>query len=248
MSHHNKKSCHSHKKHHHHCHAKPDCCFQKKRIESLNKLRLQFPNDPDGVGSSTKRAVLPYSDRHLQAGNTFSTACKFEYNSQTNKYSIPSLNVTKVFDLVPTASEAGVYNQQIVDAGFGSWPRDLAQVFYPATADEDNFYYAVNGGTLFGSYFGFGTSSIFVCRRKSDAKLIWVKNSLIYRVDNPTVPTYFGSTNVISRTALAIHQDRLYVTTLITNIGPQLFAIDKVTGNPIWSCAYEPPAQMVAAI
>lgn len=212
----------------------------------MNRLRLQFPNDPNGVGSSTQ--VLPFKNYQLQAGNTLSPNCKFEYDSHTNKYSIPSLNVTHVFDLVPTPSEAGVYNQQILDAGFDTWPRDLCQVFYPATVDDNNFYYSVNGGTLFGSYFGFGTSSLFVCRRKSDAKLLWAMNSLNYRVDNPETPTYFGTNNVLSRVALAIKGDRLYITTLITNIGPQLFCIDKSNGAPIWSCAFEPPAQMVIDI
>lgn len=236
-----KKEHHSKKCHHH---KKPDCSYQLDRIESLNRLRLQFPNDPSGVGSSTNRAVLPFEDMHIQSGGAFSSACKFEYDSKTNKYSIPSLGVTQTFDLVPSTAEAGQYEQQILDAGYANWPRDRNQVFYPATQDEHNFYYSVNGGSLFGSYFGFGTSTLFVARRKRDGKLLWAMNSLDYRVDNPEIPTYFGTTNVLSRVTLAIFQDRLYVTTLVTNIGPQLFVIDKSNGSPIWSMAYELPAQM----
>jgi len=141
-----------------------------------------------------------------------------------------------------------VYEQEILDAGYDTWPRNLTQSWYPATQDDEHFYYSANGGTLFGSYFGFGTSSVFICRRKKDAKLVWVRNSLIYRVDDPQQPNFFGTTNVLSRVTLAIYEDRLYVTCLITNIGPQLFCLDKQTGSPIWSIAYDIPDAMKIAV
>lgn len=239
---------------HRECKEKETCCYQEKRIKALNALRLQFPNDPINLGSSTNPAVLPFEDWHTQAGNVFSSACKFEYDSKTNKYSIPSLKVTTVFNLVPSSEEAGEYESDILAVGYAptgsqnGWPRDLSSVWYPATQDNDNFYYSVNGGSLFGAYFGFGTSSLFICRRKKDAKLVWARNSKIYRIDNPNQPTFFGSTNVLSRVTPAIYGDRLYITSLVTNIGPQLFCINKKNGNPIWSIAYDIPAQMALDI
>lgn len=226
---------------------KERCCYQLKRIQKLNQLRLQIPNDPDVLGSSTNPVVLPYKNFPLQAGNEYSAAHKFEYDNKTNKYSIPSLGVTKSFCLIPTPEEAGEMNSEIIAAGFdnfGGMFRTLAQNWFPATQDDKNFYYSTNGGSLFGAIFGFGTSTIFVARRKCDAKLVWVKNSLNYRVDDPTVPNFVGQTNTISRVTLGIHGDRVYVTSLVTNIGPQLFCINKYTGDRIWSMAYYLPEQL----
>ena len=91
---------------------------------------------------------------------------------------------------------------------------------------------------------GGGTSSIFVCRRRSDASLVWVKSAWNYRLDIPGQLAFTFVPVNNARVTLAVHKERLYITTLFTNIGPQLFCIDKTTGNPIWTMAYEPPISL----
>ena len=52
----------------------------------------------------------------------------------------------------------------------------------------------------------------------------------------------YGPARTISRTAPAIHNDTIYLTnSLFSNIGPQLYAIDKYTGTLKWAIGYYPP-------
>lgn len=224
----------------------------QKKVDDFNNLRCMLPNEPDKLGSSTALQAKEYSDMPLQAGNAFSTGLKLEYDNNANKYALPSLDVTATFDLIPSTSEATAVGMedQIIDAGFYSastpsgWSRSLVGHWYGVTQDATNFYYSVWGGSLFGSFYGSGTTSVFVCRRKIDASLVWVKSAWNYRMDIPKEASFIGTPVNIARTALAIHKDRLYITTMFTNLGPQLFCIDKTTGDPIWTVAYDLPKQL----
>lgn len=222
------------------------------QIRTFNELRHNLPNDPTTLGSSTAPQAKVYPNMPSQAGNAFANNLKLEYNSNANKYSLPGLKVTGTFDIVPSSDEAGAMDSEITGAGFDqppiNWSRSLASQWYGITQDDDNFYYSTWGGGLFGALFGFGTSTIFVCRKKSDASLVWVRNVKDYSLDIPTQATYLGSSNRLARVALAVHNNRLYCTTLLTNIGPQLMCLDKTNGNPIWTMAYDLPTPLAIAV
>jgi len=233
-----------------------DCHFAKKEAKKLERLRRLDPNNPN-IGSSTSLTGEEYLNMPFQGGNQYSSGLKLEYNTNTNKYSLPGLAVDKVFDLVPSPTEAGSMYSEVSDAGYEPtfWPREPVSSsfggsshWYGVTQDEDNFYYGVWGGTLFGASFGFGASSIFVARKKKDTSLVWVRNSKQYFLDDTTQPIYTGSTNRIARVALAVYKNRLYVTSVISNIGPQLFCINKKTGARVWSMAYHLPDSMGSGV
>ncbi len=217
----------------------------------LNELRCLLPNEPEQLGTSTKCVAVNTPDCYpLQAYNNWSTNCKLELESEANKISIPSLGVKASFQMVPTAAECTAdQNAEIVNAGYESPPfffaRTAANNWYGATADDEFFYYSVYGNSKFAALFGFGVSSIYVCRRKSDASLVWVKNIYNFLVTQRQ-NNFLGNDIVLSTMNLAIHNDRLYTTCMITNIGPQLFCLDKITGEPIWSIAYYTPRTLIA--
>ena len=209
-----------------------------------------MPQRTNELGTTDSLQGREYENMPFQAGNELSTAAKFEYDVEANKYSLPSLKVTKQFDLVPSVEEAGAMNDQILDAGYDVaplfFPRTQNSHWYGVTEDEENFYYAIWGNGLFSALFNFGTSSLFICRKKSDASLVWVKSTWIYSLDIPKQQNLTGNQRV-NRVALAIYKDRLYTTSLYTNIGPQLAALNKFTGEPIWACAYYPPVSVRVA-
>jgi len=215
------------------------------KLTAFNDLRYYLPNDPQSLGSSTTRNELPFSDMPTQAGNENATGSKYEYDVQSNKISLAGLDVKNTFQVIPTAAECTTaQNAEITGAGFDVapffWPRTASQQWYGVTSDANNFYYSAWGQGLFPSLFGFGTSSIFVCRSKTDGSLVWVKNVFNYTVTAKEL-NYLGNDTVISRMTLAIHKDRLYTTSMLSNIGPQLFCINKNTGARIWSVAYYTP-------
>lgn len=145
---------------------------------------------------------------------------------------------------MPSATEAGAMDSEITGAGFvGPFAaRTNNWSWYGVTTDDQNFYYVANGSpSFFAGTFGFGTSSIYVCRRKSDAKLIWVKNSAYYSLTLAGSANVVGATLKNGRTTLAVHKDRLYTCDGMTNLGPQVFCINKANGERIWSMLYHVP-------
>lgn len=61
-----------------------------------------------------------------------------------------------------------------------------------------------------------------------------------YKLD--TAANFLGDSTVITRCAPVILDDTLYlVNAVMSNIGPQLYAIDKYTGKLKWAAAYYPP-------
>jgi hypothetical protein len=208
--------------------------------------RKQNPNSPEVYGTSRSDQARSYVGYPFQAGGEYGTGMKIEYDSGTNKSSITGLDVSLTFDLVPSASEAGIMDSEITSAGFVGPFASRANnwSWYGVTCDDENFYYQVNGGpSVFATLFGFGTNSLFVCRRKSDARLIWVKDCRYYDLVTPGSTNFVGSNRQPARTALAIYQDKLYATSMLTNVGPQLYCINKNTGERIWTMLYDvPPA------
>lgn len=122
---------------------------------------------------------------------------------------------------------------------------DVAQVYGGVTLDKDNYYYATYAGNLF---FATHKNGLIVCRRKKDNSLVWVANANSFNLDQ-SPSNMAGPTRMIIRAKLAISGDRLYATSGATsNIGAQLFCIDKRTGAKIYSIAYDPPAQVREAL
>lgn len=240
---------------------KGDLCVEGKLIEkdvfdernkAFENMRYLCPDEPCKLGTSSAKQAAEYCNMPFQAGGTFGNGLKIEYDSGANKYTLPGLSVDTTFDLVPSSDESGVFESEILDVGFDQppfyWPRYLAQHWYGVSQNEENFYYSVHGGSLFGALFGYGTSSLLVCRRRSDASLVWCKSIWNYSLDIPKQPLYIGTYTRIARITLANHKNRLYITTLFTNIGPQLHCIDATNGSPIWTMAYELPAAAQIAL
>ena len=208
--------------------------------------RRQNPNEPENYGTSRSVQARSYVGYPFQAGNEFGTGLKIEYDSGVNKSSISAMDVSITFDLVPSSTEAGAMDSEITGAGFvGPFAaRTNNYSWYGVTCDDQNFYYVVNGSpSFFAGLFGFGTNSLYVCRRKSDAKLLWVKNSSYYSLNLPGSTNLVGSPIKNGRTTLAIHKDRLYTCDNMSNLGPQVYCINKTNGERIWSMLYHvPPA------
>lgn len=215
-------------------------------LSTYDTLRQQNPNEPEKLGTSRSLQAQNYSGYPFQAGSIYGTGLKLEVDSGLNKASVSGLDVSLTFDLVPSAAEAGAMDSEITDAGFvGPFAARASNwSWYGVTCDETNFYYQVNGSpNTFASLFGFGTNSLFICRRRSNASLVWVKNCRYYDIVDPTSTNFTGSNRQPARTALAIHRDRLYATSFSTNVGPQLYCLNKNTGERIWTMLYDvPPA------
>jgi len=143
-------------------------------------------------------------------------------------------------DFVPGnhhAFELLEYWPAVVAAGYTEDDIQRCVVYAGPTYDDDNFYYC--------AYFGnpllaFIKSSILVCRKKSDCSMVYAVNCQDFNLD--TGPTYLGTSKMICRPAPVIRDDKLYLTSSwVTNIGPQLFCINKYTGQHIYSIAYNLP-------
>lgn len=227
----------------------PEKCILTKELETLRNIQ---PNQPENLGTSSQPCGIPYANWLQPAGNDLATNNKFEFNECTNKWSIPAFDTTIEFDLCPAAEECTPeQNQEIRRAGYERNPdltpaRSGSVNYYGLTIDEENFYYATYFGSFFLTYFGVGTSSLFVARNKKTGKLLWVKGYDNYRIDIPGQPGLFGSPYFIARTTLTVFKDRLYALANVTNIGPQLFCLNKHTGQPIWSMAYYLPGPVAA--
>lgn len=178
----------------------------------------------------------------FQQGDFKGTGLVVEQGS--NKASIPGFAVYKKFNLVPLTAEAGVFEPELVSAGFtGAFAaRANNWSWYGATRDDQNFYYQVNGGpSFFSSLFGFGTNSIFVCRKLSDTSLVWVRDCKQYSLMLPNSLNVVGSPLRPGRTSLAIHGDALYSTGALTNLGPELYKINKSNGLRVWTMLFDVP-------
>lgn len=151
---------------------------------------------------------------------------------------LPHKILTKqsAFSIIPYESP------EAIAAGYVA--TDVAQVYGGPTLDKDHYYYPTYAGNLF---FGTYKNGLIVCRRKKDNSLVWVANVQSFNLD--TGNNMVGPSRMIVRGKLAIQGDRLYgVSGATSNIGAQLFCIDKRTGAKIYSIAYDPPAEVRAAL
>lgn len=136
------------------------------------------------------------------------------------------------FELIPDCEAA-------TNAGYTKEQREKAQVFYGPTVDGDNFYYTAWHGQIFNPQQH--KSSIFVCRKRKDGELVYAVNCKDYGLD--TSANLYGDTSIITRCKPFIIEDTVYLTNaVISNIGPQLYAVNKKSGKLLWACAYYTPS------
>lgn len=154
-------------------------------------------------------------------------------DSSINITNIPALDFSYGWEIIPDCPAATA-------AGYTADDRSRAQVWYGPTADKKHFYYTAYVGSI---YFPQGArSTILVCRYKSDGSLKYAVNCGDYSLD--TGNNFFAPPLVIARVAPAIHKRTLYlVNGFYSNIGPQLYAINKKTGALKWAVGYYPPEQ-----
>lgn len=146
-----------------------------------------------------------------------------------NKDNATALGLDYTFELIPDCPAATA-------AGYTAEQRARAQLWYSAVVDGDRFYYAA----WFGPLFGFHLSTILVCRNLADGALVYAVNTGDFNLD--TAPNAIGDASTICRTKIAISEGTLYLGNVtISNIGPQLYAVDKATGALKWACAYYTP-------
>lgn len=154
--------------------------------------------------------------------------CKRKSDSFTKN--ISGLDVNYTFELIPDCQAA-------TEAGYSAQDRANAQCWYGPELDENYIYYTAWSGSILSPTH---KSSILCCRRRSDGELVYAKNCGNYNLD--TAPNFVGDSSTICRCKPAIYKNRLYlVNAVMSNIGNQLYAIDKLTGNLIWACGYYPP-------
>ena len=148
-----------------------------------------------------------------------------------NSSTVAGLTLEYLFEAVPDCPAA-------TEAGWTSDDRAAAQNWYPPVIDGDYFYSCLWNGNATDLVH---KSSILVCRKTIDGSLIWTANTGSFAVD--TAPNVFGDSSVVCRPWLFIYLDTIYlVKSNISNIGPELYAINKATGTLKWACAFYPPA------
>ncbi len=147
-----------------------------------------------------------------------------------NSSTVSSLFSNYTFEAIPESQAA-------TDAGYTAADRAAAQIWFPPIIDGDKFYYGCwNGNATSLTHL----STIICCRKCSDGALVWASNSGAYALD--TAPNVLGDTSNVLRTQPFILDNTLYLTRAnLSNIGPQLYAVNKNTGALKWAVGYYPP-------
>jgi hypothetical protein len=158
---------------------------------------------------------------------------EINYRSTKTFSTVMELLVKKyAFELIPRCPAS-------TEAGYTDEDRLHAESITGPVVDGDVFYYVSYTGPRGGTAV---KSSILVCRYKEDGKLKYCVNCNDYNLDQAA--TFVGPSRSVSRSLIAIDGDRLFlVSGSISNIGPQLYCVDKHTGNHIWSIAYYIPIE-----
>ena len=134
------------------------------------------------------------------------------------------------FELIPDCDAATA-------AGYTTDERAHAQVYGGPVYDDRFFYYAAYNGSSFSGVF---KSSILVCRRKSDGSLIYCANCQDYNLDSGD--NISGESKMLCRGTPVITGNKMYLLSGgLSNIGPQLFCVDKRDGSLIYAIAYYLP-------
>lgn len=136
------------------------------------------------------------------------------------------------FELIPDCEAATA-------AGYDAESRARAQLWYPPVVYGKYFYYTPWEGSILSPV---NKSSLLICRKVVDGELVYARNCADYSLD--TAPNYLGNKSVICRPQLCILDNVIYLcNAVVSNPGPQLFAIDAKTGNLNWAAAYYPPEE-----
>lgn len=161
-------------------------------------------------------------------------SASYDLNTKT----VSGLGVDYQFEFIPDSPAATA-------AGYTPADRARAQVWYAPLIDNNRFYYAAwSGGIL---DFQNHKSSIFICRKRKNGKLIFSVNCHDYQLD--TAPNFLGDNTVICRTRPLILGNTIYLCNgIMSNIGPQLYAINKNTGELKWACSYYLPNEQEGLI
>lgn len=185
--------------------------------------------DPERLGTSNSR-TNPLTDGWFSQANTdFSTNAKLEQSDLT-KFKMSGIALDYTFELIPNCLAS-------VAAGYSTSDRAQAQVWYGPTMDEENFYYTAWHGSILAPNH---LSSILVCRKRSNGALQWATNCSDYSVT--TTPNFLGDSATICRCAPAILDNTLYLcNAVMTDLGPQLYAVNKLNGALLWRVAYDTP-------
>lgn len=146
------------------------------------------------------------------------------------KCNVAGLDLDYTFDIIPDSPAA-------TEAGYTASDRANAEVWYSPVIDGDKFYYT--------GFTGLNTapthkSGILVCRYLSDGSLVYAVNCKHYGLD--IAPNFFGDTAIMPRVRPVILGNAMYiVNSPYSNIGPQLYKVDKRDGSLIWAAAYYTP-------
>jgi hypothetical protein len=158
---------------------------------------------------------------------------KMSIHTQCCPKDYSNLDLDYTFELIPDELAAA-------EAGYTKETRALAQVWYGPVVDGNYIYYAAYFGSTVGAN---NLSSIFVCRERSKGGLIYAVNCGAWNLD--TSANFLGSKNVICRCRPVILGDVVYLcNALMSNIGPQLYAVNKRTGQLLWAAAYNTPGDL----
>ncbi len=143
---------------------------------------------------------------------------------------VSTLAVQFGFEIIPDCPAA-------TELGYTAEDRLVAQVLTGPVFDANNFYYSAYSGNLFSNNF---KSGLFIARSKTDGTLVYATNTQNYSLD--TGNNFLGAPKMVTRSLPVVTDTRVYLTSgWISNIGPQLFCLDKATGNLIYAIAYYLP-------
>lgn len=149
---------------------------------------------------------------------------------------VATLAIQYSFEIIPDSP-------QVVAAGYTAAAREACQVLSGPVFDEENFYYTAYSGQPFFNVF---LPSILVARKKDTGALVYTTNNQDYTID--IGDTFVGKSRTICRTQIGLVGDRLYLTSgTMTNIGPQLFCLNKKNGALIYAIAYYLPEEVEIA-
>ena len=146
---------------------------------------------------------------------------------------VTTLAIQYSFEIIPDCPAATA-------AGYTEETRKECQVLNGPVFDEENFYYTAYSGQPFFNVF---LPSILVARRKDTGEFVYATNNQDYTID--TGDTFVGPSRTICRTNIVVTKDRLYLTSgSMTNIGPQLFCLNKKNGALLYAVAYYLPEEV----
>lgn len=201
-------------------------------FEKNNQKKSNYsycPNDNCCIRNSS--IEYKNSIKNFALGNKHSANFTTDSGNIT-KETVETLSIKYGFDLIP------LDEPEVIAAGYTEnfVRNNYVAVWYGPTTDDNNFYYVAFSGGILNPLL----PSILVCRNIEDGSLVYARDCRQYDLD--TSNNFLQTTRGFVRIAPAIYGDTLYLASgFISNIGPQLYAIDKNTGLLKWAIAYDTP-------